>query len=212
MSQKKSRKINNNDNFNEVLLEFQRYKIDKISFKNYIDNLFVGENETRKLKYVEQIFTELLEKNNDVFYSEDDDEIRIPRLVFIYSLHSYGVSSMRDLQISKCLIYDLSFDEVYLLVCHEFAHLLNYTIQYKQKQKMYNDDHGKEFFKIYKRVSNKTREEINLFERSLDEKKFPDILEKFHYTCCSGHSHFSSREIKKCTCGVDWSTILARFE
>ena len=210
-SKKKSNKIlsKKSDDFDKILAEEKRYNVNKINFKTYIDNIFPNND---KLDYCEKVFMELYNNNQEYFkINNDDDDLKKIKLGFTYSLYSYGSSTDNNIVLSKPLVNTLTYDEIFLLICHEFAHLINYNIQLTNNKIIRDNDHGHAWKKLYKKLSNKTTEEIDKFEKELDEREIDDFY-KYHYICKKGCNHFSYREEKKCPCETEWSNINIRYE
>lgn len=188
--------------FDKILEDFKRSDtyVSKISFNKYIDSLL----DNSKLEYSLQIFNDLLSKNESLLQHEI-------KFGFVYSKHIFGSSTKNSLVLSKPLLHALSFDDIYFLVCHEFAHVLNYNIKLTKNKKAYMDDHGNEWKRLYKKLSGKSEYEINNFENNLSliDNNF---LCKYHLICLNGCSLYSDRKEKNCMCGKEWERVRIRYE
>lgn len=185
------------------------FKINKHTFNTYIDSLYQTNEKQQLLNFFNYITLKFTNNYKNLF---SKNEIS-PKFGFTYSLYNYGVTTKNTLHLSKPLILNFSIKELFLLICHEFAHLIDYNTKLSNNQKLYSDDHGKEWIKYYKELSNKNWEELSLFENEVDNKELNQEINKYHSVCENNHTTFSFHEFKKCsTCNKSFTKIIIQYQ
>lgn len=209
----RSKDLTNEEDFDKIIQEFKALneyesKIIKtnLTFNKYIDSIF---NDTLLNESIQHFFNNntLLKK-----YNIDKNSLKIK---YSYTMDYFGCcTTINTLIFSKPLLMNLSKYEVFMIVAHEFAHLLRNNFLLINDIPRKEDDHGKEWFEIYKEISNKSTKQINKIEKKIDistENFNIDHIKKYEYNCTQNSKTYSNKLQEKCSCGCSWENIIERY-